>query len=50
MPLLSFRVFQPFFSYPFWEDPKDKGWFHSIFKVGITRLRDKIRRKQHLQK
>lgn len=50
MPLLSLRLFKPFFVYPFWEDPKNKGWYHSTLKVGIIRLRDKIRRKQHLQK
>ena len=43
MPLLSLRLFKPFFSYPFWEDPNDKGWFYSILKVGITRLRDQIK-------
>jgi hypothetical protein len=47
MSLLFPRVFQPFFVYPFWEDPKDKGCFQFLLKTGITRLKDEIRRKQH---
>jgi hypothetical protein len=50
MSLLSIRVFQPFFTPPFWVDSKNKGWFRFLIKVGITWLRDNIRRKQHLQK
>jgi hypothetical protein len=40
------QVFQLFFTYPFWEEPKDKGCFHFILKIVIKRLRDKIENKQ----